>query len=139
MAQALVVEVDKKGTKKVGFKAKKIEGRGIGKGNCWGELVFLGDQNFTVLNASHQGKIIFLENIDAFVLSKAKALEVEGLIGLEIDKNLKKDNYPLPILLVADGKKLSLAIREAKGVKCLLDINNNCLLIPACAGKPNDH
>lgn len=110
------------------FKAKKIAGRGIGKGHCWGEVVVA--QDFTQLNIACQGKIAFLKQINNLIIAKAKTLGVRGLICLELNGELKSD-HSLPVLLVADESKLALALKEVKGVKCLLEAEKGYLLIPS--------
>lgn len=110
------------------FEAKKIDGRGLGEGHCWGEIATI--QDFTRLNIAHRGKIVFLKQINNLIITKAKTLGIKGLIGLELVGETK-DDCPLPILLVADESKLALALKETKGVKCLLEAGKGYLLIPS--------
>jgi len=111
------------------FEAKKVNGQGLGKGHCWGKVVIIGDQDFTQLNISHQGKIVFLKQINNLVINKAKTLGIKGLVGLKFEGEVKGD-CPLPALLVVDESKLTLAIEGAEGVKCLLDATKGYLLVP---------
>ena len=119
------------GTKEVElqFEAKKIDGRGLGKGHCWGEIAVVGEQDFTGLNINHQDKIILLRKINRLVISKAQALGIKGLIGLKWT-GAREKICRLPVLLLTDEAKLALVIQEAKGVKCLLEVDEGYLLIP---------
>lgn len=111
------------------FKTEKIEGKGFFGGRCWGELVFAPETGFSDLTAFDQGKIVFVENLDRLLAVKAAAIGVCGFVCFSC-QSIGEKNLTLPVLVIENDKSLLLLLERVKGVKCLLDAEHNCLLIP---------
>lgn len=115
-----------KGKVKLEFRAEKIEGKGWGKGHQWGKLVFLPQITFIDLDQSHQDKIVFIKEIDSILIAKAKALGIKGIVCYSL---IEGGESLLSILVIGTDDKQVSVIQKAEGKNCLLDLNNNCLLI----------
>jgi len=113
---------------KLEFNSEKITGKGMGDGRQWGEIVDTPELSYLSLDSSFCGKIILTseDNLTPHLVVKAKALGVSGLV---VTNQLAVDiNWKVPGLQV-DKEGVEL-IKKRNGVKCLLDADNNCLLIP---------
>ncbi len=123
-----VSEIDERKIK-LEFKSEKVSGKGLGEGRQWGELVSFPELNYSTLDSSFRGKIVLTSdvNITSHLVAKAKALGVSGLVVTE--QTELGINWGIPGLQVDKaGAKL---IKKGNGVKCLLDADNGCLLIPS--------
>jgi len=113
---------------KLEFNSDKLSGEGIGKGRQWGEIIHIPELRYLSLDSSFCGKIILTSgnNLTPHLVVKAKALGVSGLVTTgQVTIGI---NWKIPGLRVdKEGAKL---IKKGNGVKCLLDADNNCLLIP---------
>ncbi len=113
---------------KLEFKTEKITGQGLNNLHRWGVLTWHPELSFTQLDHSFQNQILVLqaENFTSHLISKARTLGVSGLIVF--GEKIKKNNWPIPVLVV--DKDNAELIKKRHGVKCLLNANSNCLLIP---------
>ncbi len=125
--QGKVVDVDSQKIK-LEFKTKKISGQGLNQLRGWGELSFQVDITYSQLNSDYNKRVLVVksENLTGALVSKARALGVSGLVV--IGEKIDEKEWPIPVIAV-DEETLQL-IKKVKGVKCLLDAGNDCLLIP---------
>ena len=126
-AKGEVVEADK-GKIKLQFKTEKVSGKGITGQRCWGKLAFLPELDFVNLSIDQKGRIIFINNVNRLLLTKAAALGIGGVICCHLNEELEEELIPL--LIVDESDQIKLMIERAEGVKCLLDPANSCFLIP---------
>lgn len=115
---------------KMEFQTEKISGQSVGKGKCWGKLVFSPDLDFLELTIADQGKIFFVKKPEALLLKKALALGVAGVVCFGFTKKEKPPISQLPILIIPEKDETVKLVRKSVGVNCLLNLSAECLLIP---------
>lgn len=133
MVGGLVEEVDKRRLS-ISFKAKRIEGEGIGKKRAWGKLVVLlgSDSPRNQLTIDFQGKVILVEELTPSLLAKAKALGVKGVVGFSVDFSPKKSTIKTLAVLHLGKRGLGGRLswwKKMEGRMCLVDAQNGQLLI----------
>lgn len=122
-----VVEVENKKIK-LELEMDKISGQGANKFHAWGKINCQPKVNYSQLNSEYQNQILVIEAqcLTSHLAAKAKALGVKGIIVY--NGEVESKDWPLPLLTV-EKESLDL-IKKKEGVKCLLDAQNNCLLVP---------
>jgi hypothetical protein len=124
-----VVEVEEKRIK-IKFSAKKIVGQPLGQNHSWGKIEWRPGLVFSQLDRTNSGQIIFVTKLNSILFSKASALGVKGFISCLVEKDLLEKKCSLPVLIVPEkGEELDI-LEKQKGISCLLDARNGCLLIP---------
>ncbi len=111
------------------FRAEKMVGRGIGRGHCWGKLAICRRADFTRLNFSHRGQIVFLPRVNRLMAIKARVLGIKGLITYHCDLGEEAIDS-LPILVLTDKVDWSGLKPKLAEKLLLLDADQGYLLIP---------